>query len=306
LDDDAAVGGVAAMLAHERLVLEFWTETSNDARRVVEEGRFRKAANRPGLTRTHEKKFVMTEGQLCALVADTMGLALALRRAAAAGGGVAFRRDADPAEVDSAADEAQDRREELLSGWGGGGNSMALTGGGYGSITPAEAAEAPEAASAAPSELARRIKDLSGLLLCTPGEAIAVAHRFPAILETPRSVLAARMASLKELLPNADAAVLLRAEPRALLAGDGAEILRGARRSVETIKRELPGVSADKLVEMEPRMLFEDIGEGLAALRELWPEEAFRTSERENPFFAEELALAIKALNGKGSETPRR
>jgi hypothetical protein len=183
---------------------------------------------------------------------------------------------------------------------------MALTGGGYGSITPAEAAEAPEAASAAPSELARRIKDLSGLLLCTPGEAIAVAHRFPAILETPRSVLAARMASLKELLPNADAAVLLRAEPRALLAGDGAEIMRAARRSVDTIKTELPGVSADKLVEMEPRMLFEDIGEGLAALRELWPEEAFRTSERENPFFAEELALAIKALNGKGSETPRR
>jgi hypothetical protein len=121
LDDDAAVGGVAAMLAHERLVLEFWTETSNDARRVVEEGRFRKAANRPGLTRTHEKKFVMTEGQTSALVADTMGLALALRRAAAAGGGVAFRRDADPAEVDSAADEAQDRREELLSGWGGAG-----------------------------------------------------------------------------------------------------------------------------------------------------------------------------------------
>ena len=306
LDDDAAVGGVAAMLAHERLVLEFWTETSNEARRVVEEGRFRKAANRPGLTRTHEKKFVMTEGQTSALVADTMGLALALRRAAAAGGGVAFRSDADPAEVDSAADEAQDRREELLSGWGGGGNSMALTGGGYGSITPAEAAEAPEAASAAPSELARRIKDLSGLLLCTPGEAIAVAHRFPAILETPRSVLAARMASLKELLPNADAAVLLRAEPRALLAGDGAEIMRAARRSVDTIKTELPGVSADKLVEMEPRMLFEDIGEGLAALRELWPEEAFRTSERENPFFAEELALAIKALNGKGSETPRR
>ena len=92
----------------------------------------------------------------------------------------------------------------------------------------------------------------------------------------------------------------------ALLAGDGAEIMRDARRSVDAIKRELPGVSADKLVEMEPRMLFEDIGEGLAALRELWPEDAFRTSEAENPFFAEELALAIKALNGKGSETPRR
>jgi len=308
-DDAAAVGGVASMLAHERAVEAFWTRTSEEARAALEEGERRKALNRPGLVAL-EKKFVMTEGQTRALVADTMGLALALRRAAAAapaaGGAGGASRDANPAEMDAAAEEAQDRRAELLSGWGGGGNSMALTGGGYGNITPAEAAEAPEAASAAPGEIARRIKDLSGLLLCTPGEAIAVAHRFPAILETPRSVLAARMASLKELLPSADAAVILRAEPRALLAGDGAEILRGARRSVETIKRELPGVSADKLVEMEPRMLFEDIGEGLAALRELWPEEAFRASEAENPFFAEELALAIKALNGKGSETPRR
>ena len=305
-DDGATVGGVASMLAHERAVEAFWKENSEKAKRALEEDARRKVANRPGLA-VLEKKFVLTEGQTSALVADTMGLALALRRAAAAAADDdVASRDADPAKVDTAADEAQDRRAELLSGWGGGGNSLELTGGGYGNITPAEAAEAAEAALAAPSELAQRIKDLSGLLLCTPGEAIAVAHRFPAILETPRSVLAARMASLKELLPNADAAVILRAEPRALLAGDGAEILRDAQRSVETIKRELPGVSADKLVEIEPRMLFEDIGEGLAALRELWPEEAFRTSEAENPFFAEELALAIKALNGKGSETPRR
>ena len=52
-------------------------------------------------------------------------------------------------------------------------------------------------------------------------------------------------------------------------------------------------------------MLFEDISQGLAALKELWPEEAFRSSEEQNPFFAEELALAIKALMGKGAETPR-
>ena len=217
-DDAAAVGGVASMRAHERAVEAFWTRTSNEAREALEEGERRKAPNRPGLVAL-EKKFVMTEGQTRALVADTMGLALALRRAAAAApaaGSLASDSDnggasqwlADPAEMDAAAEEAQDRRAELLSGWGGGGNSMALTGGGYGNITPAEAAEAPEAASAAPGEIARRIKDLSGLLLCTPGEAIAVAHRFPAILETPRSVLAARMASLKELLPSADAAVI--------------------------------------------------------------------------------------------------
>jgi hypothetical protein len=301
--DDAGNIGAPTLLAAETRVMMYWTETSHEAKRAVDEGRKRKATNGVGLEA--DRKYVMSEGQTNALVADTMGLVLALRRAAAAPAALADET-LNPAEIDAAAEEAQDRREELLSGWGGGGNSMALTGGGYGNITPTEAAEASEAAAAAPEEIARRIKNLSGLLLCTPGEAIAVAHRFPAILETPRSVLANRMASLKELLPNADAAVILRAEPRALLAGDGAEIMRDARRSVDVIKKELPGVSADKLVEMEPRMLFDDIGEGLVALRELWPEEAFRTSEAENPFFAEELALAIKALNGKGSETRRR
>ena len=79
-------------------------------------------------------------------------------------------------------------------------------------------------------------------------------------------------------------------------------IMGNVRRSVEAIKRDLPGINADKLLELEPRMMFEDISSGLEALRELWPEEAFRQSDADNPFFAEELALAIKALNGKGSE----
>ena len=114
-----------------------------------------------------------------------------------------------------------------------------------------------------------------------------MAHRFPAILETPRSVLAARMASLKELLPSADAAVILRAEPRA---AGGRRRRDPARRAAvrRDDQAELPGVSADKLVEMEPRMLFEDIGEGLAALRELWPEEASPRERSREPFFAEE------------------
>jgi len=51
-------------------------------------------------------------------------------------------------------------------------------------------------------------------------------------------------------------------------------------------------------------MMFEDISVGLAELRDLWPEEAFRQSDIDNPFFAEELALAIKALMGKGKEKP--
>ena len=155
-----------------------------------------------------------------------------------------------------------------------------------------------------PADIASRVLALSGLLLCTPTEAIAVAHVFPAILETPRSVIAQRMAALKELVPRADAAVIFRAEPRLLLAGDGDVIMANARRSVSAIKSQLPGVNADKLVEQEPSMMFEDISEELEALRELWPEEAFRNSDEQNPFFAEELALAIKALQGKGKEKP--
>ena len=125
-DDGAAVGGVAAMLAHERAVEAFWAECASEASRALAEGnKNREAPNRGSGS---EKKFVMTEGQTSALVADTMGLALALRRAAAAAaaappasaGGVAGR-DADPAEVDAAAEEVQDKRAELLSGWVGGG-----------------------------------------------------------------------------------------------------------------------------------------------------------------------------------------
>ena len=113
-------------------------------------------------------------------------------------------------------------------------------------------------------------------------------------------MIAARMAAVKSLLPRADAAVIFRAEPRLLLAGDDDEILRRLTAAIECIKRELPGVNADKLVEVEPGFLAMDISAGLSALRDLWPEEAFRQSDEANPFFAEELALAIKALNGSG------
>ena len=306
-DSALAVGGMRRLLDAEASVLEYWTEVSDEARQEIDQDKKQKVVNGVGLVTNG--KYVMSEGQIRAIAADTMGLVLALRRAAArnlADEHSGFVDSKNPAEVDTSADEAEDRREELLSGWGGGGNSMAMIGGGYGAITPIEAIEASDSVSAAPHVIAQRIKELSQLLLCTPGEAVAVGHAFPAILETPPSVIAQRMSNLKELLPNADAAVIFRAEPRALLAGDGASIMRDAQNKIDVIHRELPGVSADKLVEIEPRMLFEDITPGLAALRELWPEEAFRNSDAENPFFAEELALAIKALMGKGTETPQK
>lgn len=69
--------------------------------------------------------------------------------------------------------------------------------GGYGAITPGEAAEAPDAVTWPPPEVAHRVRIIAGLLVCSPTEAVAVIHRFPAILETPQSVIASRLAALK-------------------------------------------------------------------------------------------------------------
>lgn len=304
-DDGPVVGGRQGMLRGERDVFEYWTKVSEEAETARKAGKRQKAAGRVGLSnKLGEGRLVLAEGQRRAISADIMGLVLSLRRAAAAlerGDDASAGFASDAACVDASADEADDRRDELLSGWGGGGDSIAFYGG-YGAITPLEAAEARDAAGWTPTQVAERVNAISALLVCTPGDAVACAHRFPAVLETPQSVLAARMAALKELLPRADAALIFRAEPRLLLAGDGDIIMGNVRRSVEAIKRDLPGINADKLLELEPRMMFEDISSGLEALRELWPEEAFRQSDADNPFFAEELALAIKALNGKGSE----
>ena len=304
-DDGPVVGGRQGMLRGEREVFEYWTKVSEEAEAARKAGKRQKAAGRVSLSnKLGEGRLVLAEGQRRAISADVMGLVLSLRRAAAAlerGDDASAGFASDAALVDASADEADDRRDELLSGWGGGGDSIAFYGG-YGAITPLEAAEARDAAGWTPTQVAERVNAISALLVCTPGDAVACAHRFPAVLETPQSVLAARMAALKELLPRADAALIFRAEPRLLLAGDGDIIMGNVRRSVEAIKRDLPGINADKLLELEPRMMFEDISSGLEALRELWPEEAFRQSDADNPFFAEELALAIKALNGKGSE----
>jgi hypothetical protein len=329
LSDDAR----RELLDGEAECAAFWRNVAEDGAAAAASRKRAKTVGGVGLSAARDASLAMTERQVRAITGDVMGLALSLRVAAAkakeeddanaavnaaantnANANASGANDDDdddvtasasqtPALVDASADEVGDYRDELLSGWGGGGNAAAFVGG-FGAITASEAREATASCASTPADIASRVLALSGLLLCTPTEAIAVAHVFPAILETPRSVIAQRMAALKELVPRADAAVIFRAEPRLLLAGDGDVIMANARRSVAAIKSQLPGVNADKLVEQEPSMMFEDISEELEALRELWPEEAFRNSDEQNPFFAEELALAIKALQGKGKEKP--
>ena len=75
------------------------------------------------------------------------------------------------------------------------------------------------------------------------------------------------------------------------------------QRSVEAInkgpaghqRRQAPGAGAQDDVRGHS-------SSGAEKPRALQFEEAFRQSDADNPFFAEELALVIKALNGKGSE----
>lgn len=166
-------------------------------------------------------------------------------------------------------------------------------------LTPEEAAEVEEAGGWPATLLAERVQGLAKLLLCTPSNAIDVAHRFPAILEVPTSVLVSRMSALKGIAPRADVAVMIREEPRLLLAGGDEVVLEQARQTVGLLRELLPGVNTDKVVELEPDLLFEDIRPAVSELRELWPAEAFKYTDETNPFFAEELALAIKALIGQ-------
>jgi len=77
---------------------------------------------------------------------------------------------------------------------------------------------------------------------------------------------------------------------------------RRRQRQRRSLSHAFPRVDVARLVEYDPSLLLIDVDVGLKALRELWTEEQFAQSDVDNPFFAEELALAIKTLSGYGPD----
>ena len=100
------------------------------------------------------------------------------------------------------------------------------------------------------------------------------------------------------MIPGADVGLILRADAKRFLQRDIPVIKLRFR----ALSDAFPRVDVARLVEYDPSLLLIDVDVGLKALRELWTEEQFAQSDVDNPFFAEELALAIKTLSGYGPD----
>ena len=147
-------------------------------------------------------------------------------------------------------------------------------------------------------ELSARAETVAAICLCSIPEALKVAYGYPEILVTPSSAIVSRLAALKTLMPGADVALIMRLNAKAFLERDVVDI----KRRFDALQTAFPGVKVGKLIEHDPELLLIDVDAGVAALRELWTPEQFSRSDDDNPFFAEELALAIRAVSGNGPE----
>jgi hypothetical protein len=147
-------------------------------------------------------------------------------------------------------------------------------------------------------ELSARAETVATICLCSIPEALKLAYGYPEILVTPSSAIVSRLAALKTLMPGADVALIMRLNAKAFLERDVVDI----KRRFDALQTAFPGVKVGKLIEHDPELLLIDVDAGVAALRELWTPEQFSRSDDDNPFFAEELALAIRAVSGNGPE----
>ena len=147
-------------------------------------------------------------------------------------------------------------------------------------------------------ELSARAETVAAICLCSIPEALKLSYGYPEILVTPSSAIVSRLAALKTMMPGADVALIMRLNAKAFLERDVVDI----KRRFDALQTAFPGVKVGKLIEHDPELLLIDVDAGVAALRELWTPEQFSRSDDDNPFFAEELALAIRAVSGNGPE----
>lgn len=144
-----------------------------------------------------------------------------------------------------------------------------------------------------------RLESVRGLCLCAnAADAARLAYSYPEILLTSNGAIVARLSALRAMIPGADVGRILRADAKSFLQRDVPEIKVRFR----ALRDAFPRVNVARLVEYDPSLLLLDVEVGLTALRELWTEEEFAQSDEDNPFFAEELSLAIKTLAGLGPE----
>lgn len=149
------------------------------------------------------------------------------------------------------------------------------------------------------SSLCEALERIKQICLCSSAaDAAKMAYGYPELLLTSSSAIVARLSQLKTMIPGADVGAILRQDSKSFLQRDIPEIKERFR----ALRDAFPRVNVARLVEYDPSLLLLDVNVGLNALRELWTEEEFAQSDEDNPFFAEELSLAIKTLAGHGPE----
>lgn len=143
------------------------------------------------------------------------------------------------------------------------------------------------------------LSQLQSLLLIPRRAVIKLLHRCPAAAELSQTDLMRRIVDLKSIFPSADVARMVELLPSAFLSGEWELTVVQLEQAAQLLRKGLPSVHVDSMVEMDPTILFEDLRSldtGLSRMRDLWKVDATTLANSE----PEELALAIRALGLRG------
>jgi hypothetical protein len=140
------------------------------------------------------------------------------------------------------------------------------------------------------------LNQLQILLLIPRNAALKLLHRCPDVAKLSSHELMQRIVELKALFPTSNVARMIELLPSAFIACPWQETLERLGHVNEHLRHGLPGVDVDRMVELDPTILFEDpksIQVGIQRLHELWKVDASALANSE----PEELALAVRALS---------
>lgn len=140
------------------------------------------------------------------------------------------------------------------------------------------------------------VNQLQVLLLIPRNAALKLLYRCPAAAKLSSHELMQRIVELKTLFPTSNVARMIELLPSAFIAGPWQETVERLSHVSELLRHGLPGVDVDRMVELDPTILFEEpasIQVGIHRLYELWKVDASALANSE----PEELALAVRALS---------
>jgi len=156
-------------------------------------------------------------------------------------------------------------------------------------------------------EVCARVNEIAKALTCTPREAVDACHVEPEALSTSSYQFVQRMNKLKIIAPRANCCAMFLTAPRLFMGEKGDQNVAIVSQNAKILKSSFPNVDVDALIEHDPELLIiTDLNEAIKELLSLWSEEAFALSDSDNDFFAEELAVALRACSSQKGSLPEQ